>query len=89
MSDEAATVALPSELMAELDAIASHTGRSRAELASEAVAEYVSVQRWQLAGIEEAIREDDAGAPTIPHDRIKNWVASWATGMELPPPEAD
>jgi predicted transcriptional regulator len=52
----------------------------------EAVAEFLDVQRWQIEGIEEAIREDDSGLPGIPHERVKAWVESWDTDEELPPP---
>lgn len=88
MTTGLATVALPTELTAGLDRIAARTGRSRAELATEAVTEYLAVQDWQVAGIEDAIREADAGAPGIPHERIAAWVASWDGPDELPIPEA-
>jgi predicted transcriptional regulator len=45
------------------------------------------VQRWQTAGIEEAIRDADAGEPGIPHEDIAAWLDSWGTDHELPPPE--
>jgi predicted transcriptional regulator len=85
---EPATVTLSPELTAGLDRLAARSGRSRAELATEAVAEYLAVQDWQVAGIEEALREADSGAPGIPHERVAAWVASWDGPDELPMPEA-
>lgn len=87
MTNEAATVVVPPDLTAGLDELAARTGRSRADLATEALSDYLDLQRWQVSGIEEAIRADDGGAPCIPHDRIAAWVASWGTDKELPPPE--
>jgi RHH-type rel operon transcriptional repressor/antitoxin RelB len=86
MANDADTVELPPHLATGLDEIASRTGRSRSELMIEAVAEFLDVQRWQIEGIEEAIREDDSGLPGIPHEQVKAWVESWDTDEELPPP---
>jgi RHH-type transcriptional regulator, rel operon repressor / antitoxin RelB len=49
------------EIMAELDVLARGTGRSRSELAEEALAEYLDVRRAQQKGVEAAIRDADAG----------------------------
>ena len=49
------------EIVAELDALARSTGRSRSELAEEALAEYLDVRRAQREGVEAAIRDVDAG----------------------------
>jgi predicted transcriptional regulator len=89
MTDPAAAVSVRPDLVAELDKLAEATGRSRAELAEEALATYLDVQRWQAEGIEEAIREADAGEPGVAHDRVVAWVRSWGTDDELPPPIPD
>jgi RHH-type transcriptional regulator, rel operon repressor / antitoxin RelB len=44
-----------------LDAIASHISRKRSELINDAIRAYLDVQRWQIAEIEKAIHEADAG----------------------------
>ena len=75
------------ELITGLDELAKASGRSRDELAEEALAEYLEVQRWQIAGIEEAIRDADAGEPGIAHEDVAAWLDSWGTDHELPPPE--
>ena len=46
---------------------------------TDAVSELLNVGRWQVAGIEEAIREDDEGLPGIAHERVKAWVLSWGS----------
>jgi RHH-type transcriptional regulator, rel operon repressor / antitoxin RelB len=75
------------ELVTGLDELAKASGRSREELAEEALAEYLEVQRWQIAGIEEAVRAADAGELGIPHEDVAAWLDSWGTDDELPPPE--
>jgi RHH-type transcriptional regulator, rel operon repressor / antitoxin RelB len=89
MTDHAAAVRVRPDLVAELDKLAEATGRSRADLAEEALAEYLDVQRWQIAGIEQAIREADAGEPGVAHEEVVAWVKSWGTDDELPPPIPD
>ena len=41
----------------------------------------------QIAGIEEAVREIEAGK-VIPHEAVKAWAESLGTDHELPPPSA-
>ncbi len=89
MTDHAAAVSVRPDLVAELDKLAAATGRSRAELTEEALAAYLDVQRWQIAGIEQAIREADAGEPGVAHEEVVAWVRSWGTDDERPPPIAD
>jgi predicted transcriptional regulator len=48
-------------MRAELDALAKSTGRNRNALVEEAIRRFIDVQRWQIADIEQAIQEADAG----------------------------
>ena len=48
---------------------------------TDAGSELLDVDRWQVTGIEEAIREDDEGLPGIAHERVKAWVLSWGMNM--------
>jgi len=81
------TLRLPSEVLAHLDEIAAATGRSRAELAEEAVQQYLDVQGWQIEGIRQAIEEADRDEPGVPHERVAEWLESWGTDDERPQPE--
>ena len=56
------TVRLSQSVHGQLEQLARSTGRSRSFLAAEAIATYVELNRWQVAGIEAAIAEADAGA---------------------------
>ncbi len=81
------TLSLPAAFVAQLDELAKATGRSRGALAEEALAQYLDVQAWQIAGIEAAIEQADAGEPGIEHERMSAWLKSWGSEEELPPPE--
>jgi predicted transcriptional regulator len=81
------TVRLRPELLASLDELAGATRRSRAELAEEALAQYLDVQRWHIEGIRAAIEDADRGDPGVSHDRVAEWLDSWGTDHELPPPK--
>ena len=45
----------------QLDALAEATGRSRNRLVNEALLRYIEEESWQLAKIEEGLRQADAG----------------------------
>jgi RHH-type transcriptional regulator, rel operon repressor / antitoxin RelB len=68
-----------------LETLAKSTGRSRAFLAAQAINEYLDVNEWQVARIQHAIVSLEAGLG-VPHERIKEWVASWGKPDERPLP---
>jgi RHH-type rel operon transcriptional repressor/antitoxin RelB len=70
-----------------LEALARSTGRSRSFLAAEAIAEYLAVNEWQVAGIKAAMEDLDRGE-RIEHEAVRKWVESWGTDHELKPPSA-
>lgn len=73
------TVRLPQEVKMRLDRLASATARSKSWLASEAIARYVETQEWQIAEIEQGVRDADAGdfAST---DEVAAVFAKWSGG---------
>jgi len=81
------TVRLPVELMARLERLAKSTDRSKAFLANRAIEEYLETQSWQVAAIEEAVREADSdGARFVEHAevaaRVKRTNATGTRGGE-------
>ena len=73
-----------------LERLAKSTGRSRSLLAAEAINQYLDVNEWQVAGVEQAIASLDRGEG-VPHEQVKDWVvprAMGATHPEFPPPAA-
>ena len=88
MSDSTTlTVRLDRSVKERLEALAGTAKRSKSYLAAEAIEEYLSVQEWQIAGIEEGIRSLDAGEG-VPHEKVAEWIKSWDTDNELPMPKA-
>jgi len=75
------------ETKAKLKAIAESTKRSEAYLAKEAIEAFVEVNDWQVREIELALAEAKAGAPGVSHQRMAEYLGSWGTERELPPPE--
>jgi len=55
------TIRVPLETKERLGALAEATGRSKAYLALEAVDHYLDVEAWQIAEIQQGLREADAG----------------------------
>ena len=70
MHDHASTVRLRPDLAAGLDELAERSGRTRSELAEEAIAEYLDVQRTQIEGIRAALRDLEAGEPGVAHEEV-------------------
>lgn len=83
------TVQIPSEVSDELEAMARDTDQSTTHLASEAISDFVKHNAWQVAHIKAALEEARSGRPGIPHHRVMEWMRSWGTSRELPPPEPE
>ena len=82
------SVRLDSELNNRLAAIAAALDRPKSWVIEQAVVDFVAMQEWQLAAIDEAIREADAGK-SIAHEDVVAWVSSWGKPDELPMPKCD
>ena len=80
------TVRVDTGVKKRLERLAKSTGRTRSFLAAEAINEYLEINEWQVAGIKRAIASLDRGEG-IPHESIKDWVASWDSANEKPVPE--
>ena len=79
------TVRLDEQTLANLDRLAHSTQRSKAFLAGHAIAEFVSNQLWQVAALEEA-REQVRAGQVVSSDEVLQWLDTWGTDHELPPP---
>ena len=86
MTSTTFTVRVDSRVKKRLEKLAERTGRSRSYLAAEAITEYLDVNEWQVAGIEQAIGSLDRGQG-IPHQQVKHWVESWGSENERPAPK--
>ena len=76
---EPVTLRLEPGIRKRLDQLAKATDRSRAALAAEAVRQFVELNEWQIAAIQEGVRDADGGR-FIDHARLK---AKWEKKLAL------
>lgn len=81
------TVRLPTALNAKLEQLAQATRRSKSWLAAEAIGAYVATEADYLAAIEEGRAAAREGR-LVPHEKVREWLLSWGSDRELPPPKA-
>jgi RHH-type rel operon transcriptional repressor/antitoxin RelB len=79
------TMRVRNALKRRLEKMARFTGRSRSFLATEAISAYLDDNEWQISGIVSALSSLDRGEG-VPHQRVRQWVASWETRKERPSP---
>jgi predicted transcriptional regulator len=82
------SVRLEAALNDRVTAIAATLDRPKSWVIEQAVRDFVAVQEWQLAAIEEGIRAADAGR-VVAHEDVVAWVQSWGRPDELPMPECE
>ena len=79
---------LEPELNDKVAAIAELLDRPKSWVIEQAVKEFVELQAWQLAAIDEGIADADAGR-LVRHEEVVAWVESWTAADELPMPECE
>jgi predicted transcriptional regulator len=77
MALKTVTVRIPEEKVKKLDSAAAHQQRDRSFILNEAVDQYLSLQAYHLALIDEGIRAAEAGE-LIPHSEVVKMVNSWS-----------
>ena len=78
------TIRLPVDVKEGLDALAEATDRSLGYLASQAISEYVDVQRWQVQAIIDGIAAADRGDLVDIEEVRAAWEAKRARRTEQP-----
>jgi predicted transcriptional regulator len=79
------SVRLDADLNDRVAAIATALDRPKSWVIEQAVQDFVAVQEWQLAAIDEGIKAADAGR-VVAHEDVIAWVRSWGLPDELPMP---
>ncbi len=82
------SVRIRGNLKESLEALSRSTKRSRAYLATEALADYVKKNAWKASELHAAIKEADKGV-FISHERMVEWVNARARGKNAQPPKPD
>lgn len=80
------TVRLEPALDDQVEAVAAALDRPKSWVIEQAVKDFVAVQAWQLAAIDEGLRAADEGR-VVAHEDAAAWVRSWGTPDVLPKPE--
>jgi RHH-type transcriptional regulator, rel operon repressor / antitoxin RelB len=75
MALKTVTVRIPEEKVKKLDRAAKQQRRDRSFILNEAVDEYLSLQEYHLALIDEGIRQDDAGE-VVSHEEVTKKIRS-------------
>jgi len=79
---EPVTLRLDAATRKRLDRLSRVTDRSRAALAAEAVRQFLELNEWQIAAIEEGVREADR-SQFIDHAKLKaKWEKKLAAAMD-------
>ena len=80
------SVRLEAELNDQLGVLAEALDRPKSWLIEQAVKDFIALQAWQIAAIEEGIKAADEGR-VVAHEDVAAWVDSWGSPDELPPPK--
>jgi predicted transcriptional regulator len=65
--------------------LARETRRPKEWHLEQALHDYLEHEEWLIEEIKEGLADLHAGR-VIPHEKVMEWVASWGTTNELPPP---
>ena len=82
------SIELEPDVDAQLSSVAETLHRPRAWVVEQAIKEFLDLQSWQMAAIQQGLDEADAGK-LIPHEDIVRWVESWGKTDELPMPTCE
>ena len=88
MSTVPFTFRLDEEIKSRLEEEAEADDRSASYIAAKAIKQYLDARSFERLAMEEAVQEADKGV-FISSNAMRNWIASWGSNDELPPPEAD
>ena len=86
MSDSTTmTIRVDRSVKERLDTAARTMNRSKSYLAAQAIEEYLKVQEWQEARINQALEAAERGEG-VAHDAVMEWLQSWGADSPLPRP---
>ncbi|WP_139020574.1 CopG family ribbon-helix-helix protein [Bradyrhizobium sp. ORS 285] len=85
MTSTTLTVHVDASVNERLERLAERTGRSLDVVAAELINDSLDVYESQAEGIQQAISSLDRGEG-IPHEDVRDWIASWGSPTERPVP---
>lgn len=83
------SVRMPDELAEDLDRIASRLKRTKGWIINEALREFLARETLKQRRLEETLEGIAAleAGETVDGDEVLDWLDSWGTEDELPPPK--
>ncbi|HEY5818798.1 MAG TPA: ribbon-helix-helix protein, CopG family [Mesorhizobium sp.] len=88
MGEHRLALHLDDETMLKLEREARATHVSQAEIAEKAIRSFLDIQEFEREILCQRIAEADKGV-FISGEAMHQWIESWGTEKELPPPEPD
>jgi predicted transcriptional regulator len=80
-------LAISAELRQRLAALASNTRRPDAELANEALTQYLDYQEWAIKEVERGVAAANR-REVVPDAVVQEWIGSLGTDSERPVPQS-
>ena len=87
MSKPMVSVRISESLSGKIDTLSALTQRPRSEVLSGALEEFVDEKVRLYQEIDAAVKEADESGEWISHEKMSEWMLSWGSDNELPPPE--
>jgi predicted transcriptional regulator len=83
MAKTSISVRVDAELGDQLSTVAARLDRPKSWVVEHALKEFIELQLWQFAAIEEGLQDADAGR-VVPHEAVVAWVESWGRPTQHP-----
>jgi RHH-type transcriptional regulator, rel operon repressor / antitoxin RelB len=80
---------IPTELDEKLEQYAKLDKRSKSFVIEEALERYIAREQWMVEKMDKAFAEAEGSGEWISNEAMVEWLESWGTEDELPPPEPD
>ena len=80
------TTRIPERLKRDLERLAENTHRAKSWLVTDALQNYVDLNRWQIEAIQIGLESAKAGR-IVKHEDVEDWLDSWGTSEEKDPPK--
>lgn len=82
------SVRVGEDVIAQLEALAQATGRTKSFLASEAIDRYLETESWQVQAIKQTVtKANSSGAQFVDNDSVSDWLNTWGANEEKTPPK--
>ncbi len=81
------TLHLNSELNNQLNDIALELNKTRVDIITDAIQQFIDVQTWQTKSTKAAIQQADEGGDFVSHEKVEAWLDTWGTKEEIAPPK--